>query len=63
MTFLYLETKILQISYILRGNQMYDDQTNQIILMHVTGYIKDSKRFDEALFNLSYTIADFLQIC
>ena len=42
---------------------MYDDQTNQIILMHVTGYIKDSKRFDEALFNLSYTVADFLQIC
>ena len=31
---------------ILYGNQLYDDKTNQIILMHVVRYIKDSQRFD-----------------
>ena len=38
---------------LLYGNQIYDDQTNQIILMHVMQYIKDSQRFDEPLFKLS----------
>ena len=39
-------TKIL-----LYGYQIYDDKTNQIILMDVILYIKDSQRFDEPLFN------------
>ena len=39
-------TKIL-----LYGYQIYDDKTNQIILMGVILYIKDSQRFDEPLFN------------
>ena len=38
---------------LLYGNQKYDDKTNQIILMHVMQYIKDSQRFDESLFNPS----------
>ena len=38
---------------LLYGNQKYDDKTNQIILMHVIRYIKDSQRFDEPLFNPS----------
>ena len=33
--------------------QIYDDKTNQIILMHVIPYIKDSQRFDEPFFNPS----------
>ena len=32
-------------------NQIHDDKTNQIILMHKIRYIKDSQRFDESLFN------------
>ena len=32
-------------------NQIHDDKTNQIILMHTIRYIKDSQRFDESLFN------------
>ena len=31
----------------------YDNKTNQIILMHVIRYIKDSQRFDEPPFNPS----------
>ena len=38
---------------LLYGNQIYDDKTDQIILMHVIQYIKDSQRFDEPLFNPS----------
>ena len=38
---------------ILCGNQIYNDKTNQIILMHLIRYIKDSQRFDEPLFNPS----------
>ena len=38
---------------LLYGNQIYDDKTNQIILIHVIRYIKDSQRFDEPLFNPS----------
>ena len=38
---------------LLYGNQIYDDKTNQIILMDVSQYIKDSKRFDELPFNPS----------
>ena len=48
---------------LLYSNQKYDDKTNQIILMHIMWYIKDSQRFDEPLFNPFSTIADFLQIC
>ena len=33
--------------------QIYDDKTNQIILMQVIPYIKDSQRFDEPFFNPS----------
>ena len=36
---------------LLYRNQKYDDKTNQIILIHVIQYIKDSQRFDEPLFN------------
>ena len=32
---------------VLYGNQIYDKKTNQITLMHVIRYIKDSQRFDE----------------
>ena len=35
---------------LLCGSQIYDDKTNQIILMHLIRYIKDSQRFDEPLF-------------
>ena len=38
-------TKILLYSHI------HDDKTNQIILMHVIRYIKDSQRSDEPFFN------------
>ena len=38
---------------LLHGNQIYDDKTNKIILMHVIRYIKDPQRFDEPLFNPS----------
>ena len=38
---------------LLYGNQIYDDKANQIILMHVIRYIKDSQRFDEPLFHSS----------
>ena len=38
---------------LLYGNQIYDDKTNQLILMHVIRYIKESKRFDETIFNPS----------
>ena len=38
---------------LLYGNPIYGDKTNQVILMHVIRYIKDSQRFDESLFNLS----------
>ena len=38
---------------LLNGKRTYDDKTNQIILMHVIQYIKDSQSFDEPLV-LSY---------
>ena len=38
---------------LLYGYQIHDDKTNQIILMHVIRYIKDSQRFDKPLFNPS----------
>ena len=38
---------------LLYGNLMYEDKTNEIIVMHVIGYIKDLQRFDELLFNPS----------
>ena len=38
---------------LLYGNQIYDGKTNQIILLHVIRYIKDSRRFNKPLFNLS----------
>ena len=38
---------------LLYDNQIYDDKTNQITLMHIIRYIKDSQRFDEPLFNPS----------
>ena len=34
---------------LLYGNQIYDDKTNQIILIHAIQYIKDSQRFDGPL--------------
>ena len=34
---------------LLYGNQIYDDKTNQIFLMHVIQYIKDSESSDEPL--------------
>ena len=36
---------------LLYGNQIYDDKTNQVILMHVIPHIKDSQRFDKPFFN------------
>ena len=36
---------------LLYGNQIYEDKTYQIILMHAIRYTKDSQRFDEPLFN------------
>ena len=48
---------------LLYGNQIYNDKTNQMILMHVIWCIKYSQRFDEPLFNPPQTIADLLQIC
>ena len=41
----------LPTNILLYSNQIYDDKTNQIILMHVIRYIKDSQAFDESLFN------------
>ena len=38
---------------LLYGNQIYDNKTNQIILMHVIRYINDSQRSDEPLFKYS----------
>ena len=38
---------------ILLRYHIYDEKSNQIILMHVIQYIKDSQRFDEPLFNPS----------
>ena len=38
---------------LLCSNQIYDDKTNQIILMHVIQHIKDSQGFNEPLFNPS----------
>ena len=38
---------------LLYGNQIYDGKTNEITLMHVMRYIKDSQRSDEPLFNPS----------
>ena len=38
---------------LLYGNLMYEDKTNEIIVMHLIGYIKDLQRFDELLFNPS----------
>ena len=38
---------------LLYGNQIYDDKTNQIILIHAIQCIKDSQRFDEPPFNTS----------
>ena len=38
---------------LLYGNQIYTGKTNQIILMHVIRYIKDSQRFNEPLINPS----------
>ena len=45
---------------LLYGNQT--TKTNQIIVMQVIRYIKDSQRIDEPIFNSSQTIADFLHI-
>ena len=39
---------------LLYGNQIYDNKTNQIILMHMIWYIKDSQRFDEPAFNPTF---------
>ena len=38
---------------LLYDDQVYDDKTNQMFLMHTTQYMKDSQRFDEPLFNPS----------
>ena len=38
---------------LLYGNQIYDEKTNQMILMCVIQYIKDSQRFDGHFFNPS----------
>ena len=38
---------------LLLGNQIYDNKTNQIILMQAIQCIKDSHGFDEPLFNPS----------
>ena len=38
---------------LLYSNQIYDDKTKQITLMHVIRHIKDRQRFDEPLFNPS----------
>ena len=38
---------------LLYRNQIYDDKANQIILVHVMRYSKDSQRSDEPLFNPS----------
>ena len=38
---------------LLYGNQIYDDKTNQIILINAIQYIKDSQRFDGPLCNPS----------
>ena len=34
---------------LLYGNNIHDDKTNKIILMHLIQYIRDSQRFDEPL--------------
>ena len=38
---------------LLYSNQIYDDKTKQITLMHVIRHIKDRQRFDEHLFSPS----------
>ena len=38
---------------LLYRSQIYDDKTNQIILMYVIRYVKDSQRFDEPIFKPS----------
>ena len=38
---------------LLYSNQIYEDKTNQVILMHVIRYINDSQRSDEPRFNPS----------
>ena len=38
---------------LLYDDQKYDGKTNQIVLMHVIRYIKDSQKFDEPFFNPS----------
>ena len=42
-----------------KANQIYDDKTNQTILMHVMWYIKDSQRFGESLFKPSVSVFSF----
>ena len=59
MTFFIFRDEDLT-NILLYGNQIYHDKTNQITLMHVIRYIKDSKKFDKLLFNPPETIADFL---
>ena len=44
---------------LLYGNQIYDDKTNEINLMHLIRYIKDPQSFDASLFNPFETITDF----
>ena len=44
---------------LLYGNQIYDDKTNEINLMHLIRYIKDPQSFDAPLFNPFETITDF----
>ena len=38
---------------LLYGNQIFDDKTNQVILIQVIRYTKDSQRSDEPFFSLS----------
>ena len=50
---------------VLYGNHIYDEKTNQITLMHVIRYIKDSQRFDElflARFKLLLTSNRFVSV-
>ena len=38
---------------LLYGNQIYDNKTNQMILIQVIQYIKNSRKIDGSIFNLS----------
>ena len=38
-------------SFLLYGNHIYDDKTNQIVLMHVIRHTKDSQIFHKPPFN------------